>query len=65
MEDPPVVIQTPYPADLDPLDTSPRHLSLTILDLNAKDPLSMVTERSVWVSYPRDVRGVTSEKHMP
>ena len=24
----------------------------------------MVTERSVWVSCPRDIRGVTSEKHM-
>jgi len=32
------VIQTPYPADLDPLDGTPRHLSLTLSDLNAKDP---------------------------
>ena len=38
MEDPPVVIQTPYPADLDPLDATPQHVSLTLLDLNAKDP---------------------------
>ena len=29
-----------------------------------KRPLSMVSERSLSVSYPRDVRGVTSEKHM-
>jgi hypothetical protein len=32
------VIQTPYPADLDPLDEALMHLSLTLLDLNAKDP---------------------------
>jgi len=32
------VVQTPYPADLDPLDTSLRYLLLTLLDLNAKDP---------------------------
>jgi len=38
MEDPPVVIQTRYPADLDPLDRRPQHLSLTLLDPNAKDP---------------------------
>jgi hypothetical protein len=37
-EVPPVVIQTPYPVDLDPLDASLRHLSLTLLDPNAKDP---------------------------
>jgi hypothetical protein len=49
MKDPPVVIQTHYPADLDPLDILPRHLSLTLLDPNAKPP-SMVNERSVWVS---------------
>jgi len=40
---------TPYPTDLDPLDTSLRHLSLTLSDPNAKRPLSMVFERSVWV----------------
>jgi len=38
VEDPPVVIQTQYLADLDPLDTSPMYLSLTLLDPNAKDP---------------------------
>jgi len=37
-EDPPVVIQTRYPADLDPLDATLRHLSRNLLDLNAKDP---------------------------
>ena len=29
---------TPYPADLDPLDGTPRHLSHNLLDPNAKDP---------------------------
>jgi hypothetical protein len=33
-----VVIQTLYPEDLDPLDTSLRHLLQTLLDPNAKDP---------------------------
>ena len=33
-----MVIQTPYPADLDPLDEAPQHVSLTLLDPNAKDP---------------------------
>ena len=47
VEDPPVVIQTPYPADLDPLHRTPRHLSLTLLDLKAKRPFSMVPERSI------------------
>ena len=37
-EDPPVVIQTPYPADLDPLDRTPDYLFWNLLDLNAKDP---------------------------
>ena len=31
-------VLTSYPADLDPLDEAPRHLSLTLPDLNAKDP---------------------------
>jgi hypothetical protein len=30
-------IQTPYPVDLDPLDEALMHLSLTLLDPNAKD----------------------------
>ena len=47
MGDPPEVIQTPYPADLDPLHRTPRHLSLTLLDLKAKRPFSMVPERSI------------------
>ena len=38
VEDPPVVILTPYPADLDPLDEALRHLRQTLLDLSAKDP---------------------------
>jgi len=31
------VIQTPYPANLDPLDEALRHLRQTLLDLSAKD----------------------------
>lgn len=30
--------QSRYPADLDPLDGTPMHLSQTLLDLNTKDP---------------------------
>jgi hypothetical protein len=41
MEDPPVVIQNPYPADLDPLNEQRKHLLLTLPNLNVKDP-------SVW-----------------
>jgi hypothetical protein len=37
VEDPPVVIQTRFPADLDPLDTALRHLLQSFPDLNAKD----------------------------
>jgi hypothetical protein len=32
------VIQTRYPADLDPLDGTPRRPFMTLLDLNAKAP---------------------------
>ena len=38
MEDPPVVVQTRYHTDLDPLDRALRHLLLTLLNPNAKDP---------------------------
>jgi hypothetical protein len=32
------MVQTRYPADLDPLDETPQHVSQNLLDLNAKDP---------------------------
>jgi hypothetical protein len=38
VEDPPVIIQTCYPTDLDPLDGTPQHVFQNLLDLNAKDP---------------------------
>jgi hypothetical protein len=38
MEDPPVVIQTCYPADLDPLDETPRYLSRYLFNQTYKDP---------------------------
>jgi hypothetical protein len=38
MEDPPEVIRTCYPADLDPFHGTPQHVLKNLLDLNAKDP---------------------------
>jgi len=35
------VVQTPYLADLDPLDETPRHLLLTLPDPNGKDPSAL------------------------
>jgi hypothetical protein len=48
-EDPPVVIQTLCPADLDPLHRTPTYLSLEPSRPQRNRSLSMVSERSVRV----------------
>ena len=52
-----MVHQTPYPADLDPLDEVPRHLSQTLSDLNAKEPDSG-GKQGLFRHYIRRIYGV-------
>jgi hypothetical protein len=54
MEDPPVVIQTRWTVDLDPLDAITPAPFPDPSRPQRKRPLSMVTERSISMSYPRD-----------
>ena len=46
------VVQTPYLADLDPLDETPRHLLLTLPDPNGKDPSALCLRGlTEWLSH--------------
>jgi hypothetical protein len=51
--------QTPYPADLDPLDGTPQHVFKNLLDPDAKDPSAWCL-RGLYRCY---VRGM-SEYHL-
>jgi hypothetical protein len=55
-EDPPVVIQTLYLSDLDPLDASLRHLFRYLFNQTQKDPESGEKSGSISMVCPLDIR---------